>query len=310
MIIKEEYENQPVHSATYRQWIKFWKKIPLLEVEKTIKEIESKYSPASYNIIISVLNKYFNYDRKFKVKKVPKRLPKTKPILSNLELRAIEQLMKKKYVPLFQLLKTTGLRISDGMNLDIAKMEVLENECIITQQKTQAQLKIRFLKGFDWQNYQKPTFTEDSFRKELRRIGTLLGIKNLTPHVLRHTFAYYFYKESGYDPIATQQVLGHKSQTTTLLYLQNHSLNTRESLRKLEHLFNDDVAKKLIAEDLQNEQKKNDALRFQIENLKLRNDESLKNIGRNNKHRQYILYLQRILNVNKINYIKIEDFEC
>lgn len=52
----------------------------------------------------------------------------------------------------------------------------------------------------------------------VKRYGRKAGIKkNLKPHVLRHTFATDFYRETG-DILKTQKALGHDDISTTMIY--------------------------------------------------------------------------------------------
>lgn len=44
-----------------------------------------------------------------------------------------------------------------------------------------------------------------------------------TPHSLRHTFAVNFYKNSDYNLVLTQAVLGHTKLSSTAVYLQIHA---------------------------------------------------------------------------------------
>lgn len=53
----------------------------------------------------------------------------------------------------------------------------------------------------------------------LRAAGEEFGLKNITAHSMRKTYAYTIYVESGYDIVAVKEMLGHSSIEITKRYL-------------------------------------------------------------------------------------------
>jgi len=54
----------------------------------------------------------------------------------------------------------------------------------------------------------------------------LLDFENLSPHLLRHSFAL-AYIENGGDPFSLQRILGHTDQTTTSKYVNMARSNVK-----------------------------------------------------------------------------------
>jgi len=57
-----------------------------------------------------------------------------------------------------------------------------------------------------------------SLYSKLQRIGLASGVGRLTPHMLRHTYAMYWYAKADKDVLGLQDQLGHRDTETTHIY--------------------------------------------------------------------------------------------
>jgi len=138
-----------------------------------------------------------------------------------------------------RLLYTTGLRVSELVNLNWEDIDFKNKEIIVRSGKggkerivlvDETTLKM-LLKYREMTGKNKGSIFDLSVRtvqhiiKELRERAKLT--KKVTPHVLRHTFATHLL-EAGADIRAIQELLGHSSLSTTQIYTHV----TREHIRR------------------------------------------------------------------------------
>ncbi|MFY4803717.1 tyrosine-type recombinase/integrase [Aliarcobacter butzleri] len=85
-------------------------------------------------------------------------------------------------------------------------------------------------------------FSEQSIRAMIHKYEEKLGLKNITPHMFRHSFATLLLEE-GVDVRYIQNMLGHSSISTTQIYTkvntkhQRKLLNTKHPRRTLNFLI-------------------------------------------------------------------------
>ncbi|SDL19992.1 tyrosine-type recombinase/integrase [Natronincola ferrireducens] len=82
----------------------------------------------------------------------------------------------------------------------------------------------KYIKGKKDYEYLFPSrkgkyITVSSISRILKEAGEEFGLKNITAHSLRKTFAYSIYVESKYDLLLVKEMLGHSSTEETKVYL-------------------------------------------------------------------------------------------
>lgn len=166
----------------------------------------------------------------------PKQPDKLPTVLSMEEVRAVlEQLRTPTYRVLFTTLYATGLRISEGCELQTGDIDASRGVIHVRHGKgnkpRHVMLSPRLLKVLrEYWRKVRPTppllfATEDgkpvspnTARAALATATRLAGIdKHVTPHVLRHSFATHLL-EGGTDLRTIQVLLGHSSIRTTTIY--------------------------------------------------------------------------------------------
>lgn len=147
----------------------------------------------------------------------------------------------------YELLINTGMRIGEISNLRTDAID-LESKCIRVMGKGKKERIAYLIGGSVIQALQKyidmkgrmhiassyffttahgGRMSEESARRLIRHIGTVVVGKHITPHMYRHTFASMLL-DLNVDIRYIQELLGHSSINTTQIYL--HLLNT--SIRK------------------------------------------------------------------------------
>lgn len=131
----------------------------------------------------------------------------------------------------------TGLRISEAVDLEIKDVDMEREHIYVREGKGKKdriipineKLKkaladylnnIRLDNGSDWLfTYRKGVISKTTVTRVLRETREKLGIeRQITPHVLRHSFASGLL-ERGVDLFRVQKLLGHDSLETTSIYL-------------------------------------------------------------------------------------------
>ena len=198
----------------------------------------------------NVLNKKMWID--IKCSKTPKRLPE---VLSKEETRKlIDAIKNQKHQLMICLLYSTGMRVSELINLKIKDLELDKSygyvrngkggkDRLITLPKNLISAINRLIQneGLSDKDYLfKSNRGRKYHMKSIQKIVQTASInaklnKKVHPHTLRHSFATHLI-ENGYDVQNVQALLGHKSLETTLIYTHIASPNLVNTKSPLESL--------------------------------------------------------------------------
>lgn len=189
------------------------------------------------------------------------------------KLEEINPKYKERNRTLFFLGITTGFRLQDLIDLTVGEIRsFIEMEEIKIQEKKQYRhwLTIRnkypsikkpdkrsvkiyyemkmilkeYIKDkkdsdFAFSSNKKKYISQQGYSHILTEVGKEIGLKNITGHSLRKTFATIAYKENGYDIEATRAALGHKSIEETKRYIGvKEKMRERSILRVAQAIFN------------------------------------------------------------------------
>lgn len=201
----------------------------------TIRQITSS--------LIFIFKNILNQQVSIKNIPLPKRkkqLPKT---LTKEEIKTlIDNIKNKKHKLIIQFLYSSGMRVSEIVNLKRENLNSQSNTILVKQAKgkkdritifspkikeeltnylLQKQFKTKYL--FETQRGQK--YTINSIQKILKRHSSKFN-KQITPHILRHSFATHLL-EQGTDIRVIQKLLGHSKIETTTIYAKvtTHNLS-------------------------------------------------------------------------------------
>lgn len=151
---------------------------------------------------------------------------------------------------MLQLLYSSGLRVSELVNLKKSDLDLNENigwvrggkgkkdRMIILSKKLSKNLEKFIKKHSDWDYLfsENSPLTTRNIQKIVQKSAITAGInKSVHPHTLRHSFATHLL-ENGVDIRKIQVLLGHASLSTTELYTHISSTQLKEIVNPLDNL--------------------------------------------------------------------------
>jgi len=238
-----------------RKFLEFTKKDPEEITDDDIREFlaykmsDDSLSNASIALIKASL-KFFYVDmlgKNMSLIKTPKASKKLPVVLSREEIRnLLDNTQNKKHRLLIELLYSTGLRLSECINLQYSNLDLndgigwvrlgkgaKDRIFIISELFRKDLLDYMEEKGSNGKGYifsvngkkMSPRSIEDAIKVSARRAGI---DKKVHVHTLRHSFATHLL-ENGVDIRKIQKLLGHSNLQTTEIYTQVSS----EEIKKI-----------------------------------------------------------------------------
>lgn len=227
---------------------------------------EKKYESSSISRKISTLRSFFKYNLKEKnIKNNPmtlisnpkreKKLPKylnyeeMEKLLNSIDTSELEGIRDRLII---ELLYSTGIRVSELVNIKIKDIKIKENQInilgkgnkeriVLFGEKAKEMIKIylnaykEYFKGNILNDYllinkKGKQLTTNKIELIVKDVLKKSSLKlNISPHTLRHTFATHML-DSGADLKSVQELLGHENLKTTAIY-------THISNERLKHVF-------------------------------------------------------------------------
>ena len=217
-ILREFQRFEPLTSESWKRYLKHI----------------AKNAPKTQQNKLKVVKQYLNWkadkmkipieDRFWKAAEAPKAvyLPKA---LTEPELKAfLASVDNPFYKALFRLMVNTGLRIGEILNLSLDQISFYDNFASIRViGKGNKERIITISKDLIYEAINNGVFDKKisarAVEKAIKKYAQKAGLKNITPHTLRHTFAVLLLKRG--KPInEIQALLGHSNIATTSIYLQ------------------------------------------------------------------------------------------
>ncbi|MEQ9309856.1 MAG: tyrosine-type recombinase/integrase [Balneolaceae bacterium] len=181
-----------------------------------------------YEVVLEMPNRFYNVDRPQKKEKLPE-------VLSMKQVQKMLDITKNiKHKCIIGLLYSSGLRRAELLNLELKDVDSermlikvnegkgLKDRYTLLSEKMLVDLRSYYKayrpKTFLFESIDAQKYSGSSVGKVVRRTAMKAGIrKNVTPHMLRHSFATHLL-ENGTDLRYIQTILGHNSSRTTEIY--------------------------------------------------------------------------------------------
>src|SRR5690554_281861 len=173
-----------------------------------------------------------------------------KEIISDEEIEIIRDACKRnRDLAIIDMLYSTGIRVGELVNLDIADINFHERECVVygkgdKERKVyfDAKTKLHLMKYLEGRNdstkalfvtLNKPhkRLMISGVKISIRKLGRSIGLDNIHPHKFRRTMATRAI-DKGMPIEQVQQLLGHQQIDTTMKYAMVNQNNVKNSHKK------------------------------------------------------------------------------
>ncbi len=255
------FSPQTITSYLYwnKQFLNFANKKPEEVIEDDVKNyigglLSRNVSPKSVVLVRAALK--FFYDEilgknivNLKTPKISKKLP---VVLTKEEVkRMIDSIKNKKHRLMIMFLYSSGLRLSELLNLKVGDLEIGEkigwvrsgkgakDRLFLLSDRLVEEMReyLQWKKESDYVfTGRKERMTPRNVQKIIKKVARNAGIeKNVHPHSLRHSFATHLL-ESGENIRKIQMLLGHSQLSTTQLYLDVSTEELKKVKNPLDNL--------------------------------------------------------------------------
>jgi integrase/recombinase XerD len=249
------------YSRFNAEFLDFIKKPPSKVLESDVKEFlgylisDKGLSSKSVALARSSLLFFYNevLEKNFSKIKTPKIERKAPDILSKKEIKELIGATKNKRDQiLIKLLYSTGMRVSECVNVKVGDLDLDEKICSVRQGKGKKD-RITILsaslasdirsylfsegifQGFIFDNGRGKPLSTRFVQQVVSNAAKTAGLlKQVTPHKLRHSFATHLL-DSGVSIRIIQELLGHSNLQTTQIYTQV----SREQIKRIKNPLDD-----------------------------------------------------------------------
>lgn len=215
-------------------------------------------SKVTIDNIRRIMSSFFSWleDEDYIVKSPVRRIHRvktaqiTKETLSDEELETLRDACEsKRDLAVVDLLSSTGMRIGELIQLDVADVNLQERECIVTGKGNKqrpvyfdARAKLHLTEYLETRSDNNPALfvslgsvakrvTIGGMELRLRNLGKKAGVSRVHPHKFRRTLATHAI-DKGMPIEQVQKLLGHAKIDTTMRYAMVNQNNVKASHRK------------------------------------------------------------------------------
>jgi len=183
------------------------------------------------------------------VKNSPKSLNELE---QNRLLREVYKSSNKRDIAIVELMVSAGLRIGEVESLNLSDIQIKDRKGMVTVREGKGQkyrevplnkdIRKAVQEYFEVrQNIGEALFisqkggrlTSNAIWKVVKKYGNKVGLSDLTPHSLRHTFGTMLIRKHKVDIVTIAALMGHENISTTAIYTKPNQQDMIEAVEKL-----------------------------------------------------------------------------